>query len=107
MPLIARGRTADIVLTLEPCQPQTTTEGKSSTVFVANVGVHRFGDKNTTHLFHTPSIATPCVPHQTTISTCSETVFADNLGVARRNDLYTGGEGVRTVTQTTVFADGP
>ena len=103
MPLIARGRTVDTVVTNEPCQAMTTTEGKSSTVFVANVGVHRFGDKNTTHLTYPDS----CPPHQTTIARCSETVFADNLGVARKNDQYTGGEAVRTVTQSTVFADGP
>ena len=104
MPLIARGRTVDIVTTYEPCQPMTTTQSHSTDVYVASIGVHRFGDTNTVHLTHTPPA---CAPHQTTIARCSDTVFADNLGVARLMDQYSMGEQVTSVTQNSVFADGP
>ena len=104
MPLIARGRTVDLVITFHPCQPLTTTESHSTDVYVANIGVHRFGDTNTTHLIGVPPV---CPPHQTNISICSVTVFANNVGVARQNDQYTMGEAIRTVTQISVFADGP
>lgn len=102
MPAVARGATADSVKTNHGCVASTTTEGKSSNVFVNGIGIHRKSDLNTSHIY---PVGNSCPSHQTAISVGSSTVFANALGVARIGDSYTGGEEVSSGSSN-VFAGG-
>tara|TARA_R100000951_G_C2569040_1_gene158126 strand:- start:321 stop:629 length:309 start_codon:yes stop_codon:yes gene_type:complete len=93
MPAVARGFGVDIVLTNHGCDPDTTTLGGSSRVFVNGIGIHRLGDANTDHQI--PS-GDGCATHSTVINSASPRVFADGLPVARVGDPYSGGETVST-----------
>jgi len=102
MPAVARGATKDSVKTNHGCSSSTTTEGKSSNVFVNGIGVHRKSDLNTSHTY---PVGDSCPPHQTAISVGSSTVFANSLGIARIGDMYDGGEEVSSGSSN-VFAGG-
>ena len=89
MPKVARGASVDSVTTNHGCTGSTTTNGKSTTVFVNGTGVHLKTDNTVSHPFPPEP---PCAPHAPTIATGSTTVFANNLGVARKGDGYTASD---------------
>ena len=100
MPKVARGDSVDSVTTNHGCTGSTTTNGKSTTVFVNGTGVHRKTDNTVSHPFPPEP---PCAPHATTIAVGSTTVFANTLGVARKDDGYTASDVVATGSDN-VFA---
>ena len=86
MPEVARGDSVDSVTTNHGCTGSTTTNGKSTTVFVNGIGVSRQGDNNTTHLLP----GSPCPSHAAPIATGSTTVFVNGDGAGRVGDSISG-----------------
>ena len=102
MPGIARGDNVDTVSTNHGCDPTTTCEGNSGSVFVEGIGVHRRGDATA---LHTILVGVSCVPHTAPIAVGSTSVFANGKGIARKGDAYIGTEAVKTGSFR-VFAGG-
>jgi uncharacterized Zn-binding protein involved in type VI secretion len=102
MPLVARGNGVDVVNTGHAvcvAPADIATLSGSNNVFVHNEPIHRLTDTNTPHT-HCPPV------YSTNISQASPNVFANNLAVARKDDPYTCGAYVKTVTQSKVYANG-
>lgn len=102
MPKVARGNQVDVVNTghascVVPIDIATLSG--SENVFVANEPVHRFDDTNTPH-DHCPPVKS------TKINSASGTVFVNNRAIAREGDTYDCTAYVKTVTQSSVYADG-
>lgn len=101
MPLVARGSGVDIVDTVHPIcisPGDITTDECSTNVFVANYGVHRESDKNEPHTHCPPVYGTPLVSF-------SPNVYANNKRVGRLGDTYSCDARIKTVTQSTVYAN--
>lgn len=109
MPNIAIGDekgSVDTFHTCTCCDPTTTTNECSETVFVGGTGVVTFGDNNTSHdEFSTVDSNgnDVCVSHSVTLSEGSETVFVDGKQVGREGDKY-GAEEITSAGQTSVLA---
>ena len=114
MPLVARKDGAEAVNTVHvsvgdadpddgiacDAAPQViATEQGSDDVFVESIGVVRKGDNEQAHTF--PG----CATHQTGLATHSPNVYANDKEIGRKDDTYTCGAKIITVSQTTVFAN--
>ena len=100
MPLVAIGDGAATVTTNHGCTTETTSDEKSSKVFVTGIGVVRLGDLLTEH---TIPAGPSCPPHVVPLTSASSKVFADGIAVGRQGDDYTG-ETISDAGQTKVIA---
>jgi|TARA_B000000609_G_C23895894_1_gene200830 uncharacterized Zn-binding protein involved in type VI secretion len=102
MPLVARTNGSnDVVNTGHPIcvsPGDIFTLTGSGDVFVVDHGIHRKDDLNEEHTHCPPVYSTKIVTH-------SPDVFANDKEVARKGDTYDCDAFVKTVVQTTVFAN--
>ena len=102
MPAVARGNARDQVQTRHGCDSTTTTRECSNNVLVNGIGVHRFGDRNTTHAI---PCGDSCCSHSKPINRGSPNVYANNKKIARVGDSYSGC-GVVNSGSNNVYANG-
>ena len=103
MPLVARKvGSGDVVNTVHPIcvvPGDIATDTGSGNVFVVGHGIHREGDLNEPHT-HCPPV------YGTEVVSFSPNVFANGKGVARLGDTYSCSAKIKSVAQSTVFANG-